>query len=68
MFAPHPKTAAQDYQDRADACTRLAEGAVSEATRETMLFLANRWQALADQEAARKKGVRPQPSAASPSD
>ena len=59
MFAPHPKTAAQDYQDRADACTRLAETAISEATRETMLFLAHRWQALADQETARKKGVRP---------
>ena len=37
MFAPHPKTA-QDYQDRADACTRLAEGALSPDTRETMLF------------------------------
>ena len=67
MITPHPKTA-QDYQERADACTRLVEAALSEATRETMLFLANRWQALADQEAVRKKGIRPQPSAASPSD
>jgi len=45
--------------ERADACTRLAETAISEATRETMLFLAHRWQALADQETERKKGVRP---------
>jgi len=65
MFAPHPKTA-QDYQERADACVRRAEGALSPNIRETMLYLAHSWQVLADQEAARKKGIRPQPHAASP--
>ena len=67
MFIAHIKTA-EDFQERADACTRLTETALSEAARETMLFLARRWQALADQETARRKGIRPQPHAASPSD
>ena len=67
MFAPHRKSA-HAYQERADACTRLAERALSPNTRETMLFLADRWQALADQEAARKKGQRPQPHVASSPD
>jgi len=66
MVAPHPKTT-KHYQERADACTRLAEKTLGQETRETM-FLAHRWQALADEETARKKGIRSQPHAASPSD
>ena len=46
MFIPKPKTA-QDYIDRATACEQLADAAIAHETRETMLYLAGRWRALA---------------------
>lgn len=37
----------QDFIDRAEACERMAEDAVSAETRETMRYLALRWRMLA---------------------
>jgi hypothetical protein len=37
-----------DYRERAEACERLSETVLSPEARETMLFLASRWRALAD--------------------
>ena len=48
-----PKTA-QDYIDRATACEQLADAATSPEIRETMLYLATRWRALADEEAKQR--------------
>jgi hypothetical protein len=56
MFRPHPKTP-EDYRERAAECKRLAEDATP-TTRETMLYLANRWRALADEDEARSKPRR----------
>lgn len=53
MFRPHPKTP-EDYRERAAECERLAEDATP-TTCETMLYLANRWRALADEDEARSK-------------
>ena len=54
-----PKTA-QDYIDRATACEALADAATSPETRETMLYLAGGWRALADEAEAqqRRRGCR----------
>jgi hypothetical protein len=52
MFRPHPRTPT-DYQERAAECERLAEGATAPTTRETMLYLANRWRAVANEDEAR---------------
>jgi hypothetical protein len=46
------------YRDRAAACERLAQDAVSLEARETMLYLATRWRALGD-EADAKPRTRP---------
>jgi hypothetical protein len=48
----------REYRDRAAACERLADDAVSPETRETMLYLAMRWRTLAD-EADAKPRARP---------
>jgi hypothetical protein len=42
-----PKTP-QDFRDRADECERLAETATSPEIRETMIYVASRWRALAE--------------------
>jgi hypothetical protein len=54
VFTPSPKTP-QDYRNRTEACERLAQTAISEETREIMLYLASRWRSLADQAEASKK-------------
>jgi hypothetical protein len=43
------------YRDRAAACERLADNATSPETRETMLYLAMRWWALADEADAKPR-------------
>jgi hypothetical protein len=60
VFIPKPKTA-QDYIDRATACEQLADAAIAHETRETMLYLAGRWRALADEEEAKQRPKRPEP-------
>ena len=60
MFTQKPKTP-QDYIDRATACEALADAATSPETRETMLYLAGRWRALADEEEAKQRPKRPEP-------
>jgi hypothetical protein len=42
-----PRHTLEYYLERAVECTRLAGSALSAETRETMLYLAMRWQALA---------------------
>jgi hypothetical protein len=54
FFNPTKKTV-QDLLDRAEACERLADGTGSDATRETMRYLASRWQTLAAEEEAKTK-------------
>ena len=60
MFTPKLKTP-QDYIDRATACEALADAAIAPDTRETMLYLASRWRALADEEEAKQRPRRPEP-------
>jgi hypothetical protein len=45
----------QEMLDRAEACERLANTAVSGETRETMRYLALRWKTMAAEEAAKGK-------------
>ena len=54
MMNSPPKTP-QDFRARAASCERLADSATSPETRETMLYLASRWRALADQDEAKRK-------------
>ena len=54
MSPPKPKTP-QDYIDRATACEQAAAAAILPATRETLLYLAARWRALADEEEAKQQ-------------
>jgi hypothetical protein len=54
---PTPKTL-QYLRDRAEACERLAETATSPEVRETMLYLASRWRALAEEGEARQHPFR----------
>jgi hypothetical protein len=54
MMKPILRTSHQ-YRDRAAACERLARDAVSPETRETMLYLAMRWRALADEAEAQPR-------------
>lgn len=50
----HPTPQTLRYlRERAEACERLAETATSPETRETMLYLASRWRALADEDEAK---------------
>jgi len=60
MSPPKPKTP-QDYIDRATACEQLADAAKLPETRTTMLYLAARWRALADEEEAQQRPKRPEP-------
>ena len=46
-----PKTP-QDFLDRADECERLAEISKNPEARETLLYVASRWRALAEQDKA----------------
>ena len=48
MMKPIRRTP-QEYRERAIACERLADRTTNPATRETMLYLAMRWRALADE-------------------
>ena len=52
MSHPTPQTI-RYLRERAEACERLAETATSPETRETMLYLALRWRALADEDEAK---------------
>jgi hypothetical protein len=49
-----PKTP-QDFRERAAECERLAETAKNPATRETLLYLASRWRALAEEDEGQSK-------------
>jgi hypothetical protein len=57
MSLPTPQTI-RHQRDRAEACERLAETATSPETRETMLYLASRWRALADEDEAKLRPLR----------
>jgi hypothetical protein len=48
-----PKTP-QDFRDRAAECERLAVAATNPATRETLLYVACRWLALAEDDERRQ--------------
>ena len=48
-----PKTP-QDFRDRATECERVAVAATNPATRETMLYVASRWLALAAEDEKRQ--------------
>ena len=55
----HPTPQTLRYlRDRAEACERLAETTISPETRETMLYLASRWRALADEDEAKLRPFR----------
>jgi hypothetical protein len=47
-----PKTP-QDFRERAAECERLAEKAIRPEYRETLLYVASRWRALAEEDEAR---------------
>jgi len=47
-----------DFRDRAAECDRLAATALNPKTRETMLYIASRWRALADENEARASRLR----------
>ena len=53
----HPPKTPQYLRERAEACERLAATATPE-TRETMLYLAARWGALADEDEAKQHPIR----------
>ena len=53
MFLPRPTP--QDLRDRAGECEQRAASAISAETRETLLYLAKRWRALADEDEAKEK-------------
>ena len=52
-------TTPQDYRDRATDCERVAQEAVSQETREIMVYLAERWRVLADEVEAQPGAGRP---------
>jgi hypothetical protein len=53
MLAPPPRP--EFYRERAAECERLAAQAAKAETRETMLYLAMRWHALADEASPKTK-------------
>jgi hypothetical protein len=61
---PEDLKSPQYYRERAEACERLAEAALSPETGETMLYVASRWRALPEEEEAKtrpsKARTRPQ--------
>ena len=60
-----PPMSVDDYRQRAEECDRLAASSTSPHVREIMLFVASRWRALADDEAAKisqpKLAAKPRP-------
>jgi hypothetical protein len=56
----------QDFRDRAAECERLAEKATQPEPRETMLYVASRWRALAEEDEARLKPSKPKIDRATP--
>jgi hypothetical protein len=59
MMKPIRRTP-QAYRERAIACERLADRTTNPATRETMLYLAMRWRALADEDEPEAKPINSQ--------
>lgn len=60
-----PPMSAEEYRQRAEACDRLAETATSPHVRETMVYVASRWRALAEKleakdQRAKAQGIRQQ--------
>lgn len=55
-----PPTSAEEYRQRAEVCDRLAETARSPHIRETMVYVAARWRALAQEAEARERRATPQ--------
>lgn len=50
---------AEDYRQRAEEYDRLAGSAALPRIRETMLYAAARWRALADEQGAEERGTKP---------
>ena len=48
-----PQSTPEQCLERAESCERCAAETSDEDTRETMLFLANRWRALAEEAVAK---------------
>ena len=49
----------QDFRDRADECERLAATATSPEARETMIYVASRWRAMAEEDEKRLRLDKP---------
>ena len=58
----------QDFRERADACERLADEAENPRARETLLYVAARWRAMAAEDEGRQKPTKPGSKALSPMD
>lgn len=54
-----PLMSVEDYRQRSEECERLAETAAAAHVRETMLYLAVRRRALADEEEAKERRAKP---------
>ena len=52
-----PKTP-QDYRDRAAECERLAADMWEPRARETLLYVASRWRAMANADEARQRSLQ----------
>ena len=57
MTQPPPRTP-QEFRERAAECERLAASAPTPETRETMLYVASRWRAMAEEDEARLKAPK----------
>lgn len=55
----------QDFRERAAECERLAELASRPETRETLLYVASRWLALAEEDEARLRKAKHEANPAS---
>jgi hypothetical protein len=48
-----PRSEPQEFRERAAECERLAKVSTSRRDRETLLFVASRWRAMADEDERR---------------
>jgi hypothetical protein len=56
----------QDFRDRAAECERLAATATNPEARETMIYVASRWRALAEEDEKRLRSRKPKTEPAAP--
>lgn len=54
-----PAMSAADYRQTVEECDRLAETVTSPHIRETMLYMASRWRALAEEQEAKDRHDKP---------